>query len=138
MDRNSTTYIFGEYKYLTNIKKVPTTLKLMTNGGLLQTNQHGKFNNYGNVWYQPKAIINILSLRNAKRKNIIIYDSDNGDIFIVINTRPGGYYIIFTLNKGGLYYNYMSNTKGVYMLSTGEENLKHHTQQQHNRAKIAI
>ena len=39
MDSESTTDIFEEYKYLTNIKTVPTTLKLMTNEVLLTTNQ---------------------------------------------------------------------------------------------------
>ena len=36
LDRESTTDIFREYKYLTNIKTVPTTLKIMNNGGLLK------------------------------------------------------------------------------------------------------
>ena len=39
-------------KYLTNIKTVPTTLKIMTNVGLLTTNQQGHLNKYRNVWYQ--------------------------------------------------------------------------------------
>ena len=52
LDSEPTTYIFVESKYLTNIKTVPTTLHLMTNGGLLSTNQQKHLNNYGNVWYQ--------------------------------------------------------------------------------------
>ena len=72
LDSESTTDIFGESKYLTNIKTVPTTLKLMTNGCLSTTNQQGNLNNHGNVWYQPKSISNILSLRNV-RIIIILY-----------------------------------------------------------------
>ena len=49
MDSESTTYIFRKSKYLTNIKTVPEKLKLMTNGGLLEMNQQGHLDNYGNV-----------------------------------------------------------------------------------------
>ena len=65
-----------------------------------------------------------------------MYDSKNGDIFIVINTRPGGHDMILAANKDELYYNNMSNTKVVSMISTVELNQKHYTQQQYERAKI--
>ena len=120
LDSESNTYIFGESKYLAIIKAVITTLKLITNGSLVTTNQQVNLNNHDNVWYHTKAISNILSLRNVKKKNLIIYDYDNGYKFIYIHTRPGGHDMIFTANKYGLYYNYISNTKGVSMLVTVE------------------
>ena len=55
LDRKSTTYIFGESRYLPNIKTVPTTLKLIINGGLLTKYQQVNFKNYGNAWYHPKS-----------------------------------------------------------------------------------
>ena len=72
LDIESTTDIFREYNYLTNIKKVPIKLKFMTNEGLLTTNQQGNLKNYGKIWYHPKAISNILILSNAEKKNRII------------------------------------------------------------------
>ena len=120
LDSESTTYVFGESKYLSIIKAVPTTLKLITNGSLVTTNQQVNLNSYVNVWYHTKSIRNILSLRNVKKKNLIIYDYNNGYKFIDIHTRPGGYDMIFTANKYGLYYNDISNTKGVSMLVTVE------------------
>ena len=89
LDSESTTDIFRESKYITNIKTVPTTLKFMTNGYLIRTNKQVHFNNYGNVWYHPKSISNILSLTNVKNKNCGIYGSENVDKFIVINKIPG-------------------------------------------------
>ena len=41
----------------------------MTIVGLLTTNQQGHLKKYGNIWYQPKAISNILSMSNLKKKN---------------------------------------------------------------------
>ena len=55
LDIKSTTDIFGESKYLTNIKTVPTTLNLRTIGDLLKTNQQGHLENYRNLWYQPNV-----------------------------------------------------------------------------------
>ena len=72
LDSEYTTDIFGESKYLTNIKTVPTTLNLMTNGSLLTTNQQGRLNNYVNVYYHTKFISNILSQINVKNVNRII------------------------------------------------------------------
>ena len=76
--------------------------------------------NDGNVWYYPKSISNIPSLRNIKNKNCIIYKSENGDRFILINTRPGVHDMIFTAKKDGPYYNNMINTEGVYIIITVE------------------
>ena len=39
-------------------------LHLDTNGGTLKTTTKGVLKNYGEVWYSPEAITNILSLKN--------------------------------------------------------------------------
>ena len=109
----------------------------MTNGGLLKTNKQVNLKNYGNVWYKPKYISNILSLSNVKKNHSIIYDSENGEKFIVINKRPGGNGMILTVEKDGVYCNNMINTEGVSMISTMEENQKHYNQQQYEHAKIS-
>ena len=137
MDNETTTDIFIESKYLSNNKTVPTKLNIMTNGGLLTINQEVHLNNYGNLWYHPRSISNILSLSNIKKMNDTIHASKNGDIFIVMNKRPGIQDMIFTYNKDVLYYNDISNTEGVSMLSTVEENRNQYTQRQHEHDKIA-
>ena len=110
----------------------------MTIVGLLTTNQQGHLKKYGNVWYQPKAISNILSMSNLKKKNSNMYDSKNGDRFIVRNTRPGGHDMILKSNNVGINYKNMRNTEGLPMLNTVVENRKHYTEHQYERAKISI
>ena len=110
LDRESTMFIFGEYKYLTNIKTVPTTPKVTTNEGLLTTNKQGHLKNYGNLWYHIKAMSNMLSMSNVNNENNIIYYYKNGDRIIVINTRPGGYDMIFKASNYSIYFNGMKNT----------------------------
>jgi len=46
----------------------------------------GHFLNYGDVWYHPDAITNILSLSNVKRKYIVTYDSSKENSFLVHTT----------------------------------------------------
>ena len=100
----------------------------MTNGGLLKKNKQVHLKNYGNVWYKPKYISNILSLSDVKKSNRIIYDSDNGDRFIIIKTVSGWKYMIFTVNSDRLYYKNMGNTESVYIISTVKKNQKHYNQ----------
>ena len=100
----------------------------MTNRGLMTTDQKGHLKNYGNLWYHKNAISNNISLINVRKKNRIIYNSNNLDIFIVIITIPGGHDMIFAANNDGLYHNNISNTKVVYILSAMEENIKTYTQ----------
>ena len=80
-------------------------LNITTNGALLTRNQQVHLMNYRNIWYHSKDMSNILSMRNVNKKNRIIYDSNNGDRFIVINTRSGGHDMIFIARNDGLYYN---------------------------------
>ena len=79
-------------------------------------NKQGHLNNYGNVWYHPKDISNILSMRNVKKKNRIKYDFDNGGIFIVIITRTGGHDMVFKSNNDRPYNNGTINTEGVSII----------------------
>ena len=68
----------------------------------MATNQQGNLENCGNVLHYPKATRNILSLNNINKKSLIVDDSENGDIFIVINTRPKRHLMIFTVDNGGI------------------------------------
>ena len=45
------------------------------NGGDLKTHQKAHVENYGEVWFDERAITNIMSLKNVKEKFIVTYDS---------------------------------------------------------------
>ena len=75
LDNQSTTDIFCDTSVVTNIRTVDETLRLHTNGGVLTTNQKAGLPGYGAVWYDPRAITNILSLNNVKKRRKVIYDS---------------------------------------------------------------
>ena len=68
LDTGSKTEIFCDKNLLTNIKKDNSTLNLRTNGGVLKSNMKGELKGYGHIWYDPRAITNILSLFNVQKK----------------------------------------------------------------------
>jgi hypothetical protein len=86
LDNQSTTDLFCNKEYLEDIQKVEGRCTIVINRGEIQTDLMGHFQNYGDVWYHPDAITNILSLSNVKRKYIVTYDSSKENSFLVHTT----------------------------------------------------
>ena len=64
------------------------------------TNKTGTLLDYGEVWYHPEALANLLSLHNVKQKLKIKYDSEQEDCFTV--HKPDGVRK-FVAKTNGLY-----------------------------------
>ena len=133
LDNCSTTDIFCDEKLLNNIHRTGTTLNLKTNGGLLQTNMKGTFQNYGDVWYDARAITNILSLYNVSKKYKVKFDSGTYNKFKVYTNNK---IIEFIPSPSGLYY-YDNKNKDFNFMETVEENKRFYTDRQIERAKTA-
>jgi hypothetical protein len=83
LDNGSTVDLFCSPNLVTNIHATTEMLEVSTNTGKLFTNQKATVLNYGEVWYNPKAISNIFSLANMEKKHHITYDSSKEKSFIV-------------------------------------------------------
>jgi hypothetical protein len=66
------------------------------------TNKQGYLPGYGQVWFDPNGIANILSLSNVKKRYKVQYNSENDDVFIV--TMAHGATREFKCADMGLYY----------------------------------
>ena len=75
LDNQSTCDIFCNSKFLRNIHKTPKTMQVVGNGGSITTNRQGNLKNYDDVWFDERAIANILCLENRKKKYSVTYDS---------------------------------------------------------------
>ena len=53
--------------------QVNTTLALMTNEGMMTTNLKAELPSYGTVWFDPQAMINVLSFGNIAKQYPVRY-----------------------------------------------------------------
>ena len=115
------------------IKTTQESIILQTNAGEISINNKGYLNGYGWVWYDERAITNILCLNNMKQKYKVTYDSSREDAFIVHKRDKK---IYFTSSDNGLYYHDTTNRQ-VNLMNTVEENMLGYTERQITRAKKA-
>ena len=101
LDSQTTVDIFCNPGLLTNVHDSQDKIILHTNTGEMEVTKKGELNGYGQVWFDHRAMTNILSLHNVKKKHPVTYDSSNGDRFIVHKPEKKLY---FTCSRNGLYY----------------------------------
>jgi hypothetical protein len=75
----------------------------------------GEFGTYGTVWFNPRAIANILSLKRVRQKYAVAYKvkADGSAKFVV--TCPNGMTIDFVESLSRLYYHDTAEVQGVVM-----------------------
>ena len=134
LDSQSTVDIFCNPQLLKNICKTTEGMCIHCNAGSRLTNYVGDLPGYGTVWYDPKAIANILSLRQVRDRYHITYDSTYQQ-FIV--TKPCGKRFVFKESEGGLHYldtthpeqeqDHKREQQHVFMVNTVNDNMKNFT-----------
>ena len=78
------------------------------------------FKNYGDVWFDERAITNILCLKNMKNKYCVTYDSSENGTFTVY--KPDAQ-LHFVMHQDGLNYHDTKNCE-VTLIQTVQENEK--------------
>jgi hypothetical protein len=68
---------------LRNIRTTERTMNIKCNAGVTRMNLIGDLPGYGEVWYNPQDIANILSLSKVEAQHHITYDSATDDGFVV-------------------------------------------------------
>ena len=109
-------------RLLRNIQRIGHSITIHSNAGKSSTNLVGEHPEHGWVWYDPKGIANILSLKRMSRKHRITYDSEGTgtlrDAFVV---HRGNSPLRFAASATGLYYRNAANdhAAGVTLTSQG-------------------
>lgn len=102
IDSQSTTDAYSNPDLLTDIHEVRGSLTIHTQTGKAVTKLKGTVPGYGEVWFCPDGIANILSLANVAKTMEVKFDSSNGNQFEV--TKSDGKKRIFKQSEHGLYY----------------------------------
>ena len=141
LDSQSTVDIFCNPQILTNICRNTEGMCIHCNAGSRMTHFVGDLPGYGTVWYDPKAITNILSLRRVRDWYRITYDSVYQQ-FVV--TKPCGKEFVFKESEGGLHYldttcsgreeDQDHNQEHVFMVNTVKDNRRNFTNNDYLRA----
>jgi hypothetical protein len=91
----------------------------------------GDLPGYGVVWYDPKSIANILSLKWVAEKYHVAFDSGDGGSFIV--TKPDGTVFEFRASEGGLYF-LDTEQSATVMVNTVADNKVNYTNEDYLKA----
>ena len=99
LDSQSTTDAYSNPDLLTDIHEVKGSLTIHTQAGKAVKKLRGTVPGYGEVWFCPEGIANILSLANVSKTRSIKFDSANRNQFEV--TKNNGTKRIFKQSKHG-------------------------------------
>ena len=89
LDIKSTVDVFTNPTFLRNICPAESTLNIHCNAGVVEIHQVGDLVGYGEVWYYPEGISNILFLERVTGKGIyrVTYNSGSRTDFLLMNKK---------------------------------------------------
>ena len=101
LDNQSTVNMFCNKRLVSQVWTMKNRMTISGNGGTLTTNKKALVNNYGKVWFNECAIINVLLLNLVHKKYKVTYNNMES-IFTV--HKPDGKKVHFNLHLDGLHY----------------------------------
>jgi hypothetical protein len=137
LDNQSTVDVFHNGDLLKNIRPGNGYMDIHCNAGVTSTNMIGDLPGYGEVWYHPNGIANILSLKRVKdRGHRITYDSSRANEFLF--HKSDGTIRVFKGSPRGLYYSDTnSHETGALFVNTVEGNMTRYTNRDYSHAVLA-
>ncbi len=137
LDNQSTMDLYGNKDFLCDIRK-SKKMVLSSNGGTMTVDHHATLEGYGDVWYSPDAITNILSFKHVIRQYRVEYDSAKSETFYVHREHEGKPTMEFIMHPSGLHYWDPRTTKNsMIFLQTAEGNKMGFTKKQIKGAESA-
>jgi hypothetical protein len=135
LDNQSTLDVFSNPSLLENIRSELGSMTIHCNAGTTKTNLVGDLPGYGQVWYNPNGISNILSLLRVTRSGYqVTFDSAKGNGFILL--KPDGSCVEFEQSDQGLYYIDMAAI-GSLFINTVVDNKSSYTNRECTQADLA-
>ena len=98
-DNQATVSVFHQLGLITNVRKAQRPINLSGIGGSILVDQVGDFGQFGQVYYHPRALANILCFHDLASKYHVSYDSSKVDAFVVTTPKR----VVTFKSKGKLY-----------------------------------
>ena len=102
LDSQSTVSVFRNATLLQNIRPAASPLTVYTNGGSQISRLVGDIPNFGEVWFNPQSLANILSLAAVRQRCRVTMDTAGASAIAV--HRKDGSVMLFKESPMGLYY----------------------------------
>lgn len=142
LDSLSTVDLFCDPRMLTNIRKVAQGMRIQCNAGFKTVSHMGSLAGYGDVWFDPTAVANILSLGRVAKRYKVTFDSEGEEGFIL--HLPDGRTRNFKETARGLYATQFLKTRGTgeshdvaLTIATVEGNKTQFTKREVKQAELA-
>ncbi len=131
LDNQSTFDLCCNKKFASKIIKAENALQMTSNGGGLNITEKCKIPGYKYlVWYNKKAIMNIICLKNLIKCYRVTYDSKVDTTFVVHCSAFGLPDLLFEMHPCGLHVCYPKNMGEFGFVQTFEDNMKLFSKQQ--------
>jgi hypothetical protein len=135
LDNQSAVDLFCNRELVSRVWRTEDSMTVHGNGGALTTQHKAHIKNCGDVWFHSKALTNILSLKNARDKYHVTYDSLGDGDFTV--HKPNGVDVHFAMHADGLHCHDTKNRQfSMPMVSTVKEESEGFSKRQIEQAKL--
>jgi hypothetical protein len=129
----STVDVFHNHGLLQNIRRF---MDIHCNAGVTSMNLVGGLPGYGEVWFNPNGIANIVSLSRVKERGFrVTFDSTNGNELYV--HKPNGTARVLRESSHGLYY-MDTEVTGIALVNTVEGNNSNLSNRDYSCAVLAL
>lgn len=140
LDTGSSFSVFKDAELLTDIKPSKIILRARTNGGIQESKMTGTLPGFFRVLYNPDSMLNILSLKDVRKKFRVTMDTKQGAT-ISVHDNDGGT-MMFKETHTGLYLlsdlpKYKDEVINYCCLNTVDNNEEGYTPRQLGRARLA-
>jgi hypothetical protein len=137
LESQSTMYLFCNSALVSKTCKSTTSMRLIINAGTMVVTGKSTMSGYNkDVWFNTRAITNIIALINLIQQYHVTYDSDD-KMFVVHRESQGKPNMEFCMHKCGLHFYDPRNEKYLAFLNTVSENKEGFTKRQIKGAELA-